>query len=168
MTPAQRLAAGIDDFIDLVGRITAWSSFALAVVMASNVLLRYGFSTGSVWSQELEWHLMSPICLFGMSYALRHGEHVRVDVLFASFSERNKQFVEIITALISMAVCAIVIWLSWSYVAYSWNIGEDSANPGGIPARYVLKALIPLGFMLLFLQSVAQAIHSYYAWRRAA
>jgi TRAP-type mannitol/chloroaromatic compound transport system permease small subunit len=168
VTPAQRLAAGIDDFIDLVGRITAWSSFALAVVMASNVLLRYGFSTGSVWSQELEWHLMSPICLFGMSYALRHGEHVRVDVLFASFSERNKQFVEIITALISMAVCAIVIWLSWSYVAYSWNIGEDSANPGGIPARYVLKALIPLGFMLLFLQSVAQAIHSYYAWRRAA
>jgi len=168
VTPAQRLAAGIDDFIDLVGRITAWSSFALALVMASNVLLRYGFSTGSVWSQELEWHLMSPICLFGMSYALRHGEHVRVDVLFASFSERNKQLVEIITALISMAVCLIVIWLSWSYVAYSWSIGEDSANPGGIPARYVLKALIPIGFALLLLQSIAQAIHSYYAWQKAA
>jgi TRAP-type mannitol/chloroaromatic compound transport system permease small subunit len=167
VTSAERLAAGIDDFIDLVGRITAWSSFALALVMASNVLLRYVFSTGSVWSQELEWHLMSPICLFGMSYALRHGEHVRVDVLFASFSERNKQLVEIITALISMTVSVIVVWLSWSYVAYSWNIGEDSANPGGIPARYVLKALIPLGFALLFLQSVAQAIHSYYAWRRA-
>jgi TRAP-type mannitol/chloroaromatic compound transport system permease small subunit len=168
VTSAERLAAGIDDFIDLVGRITAWSSFALALVMASNVLLRYGFSTGSVWSQELEWHLMSPICLFGMSYALRHGEHVRVDVLFASFSERNKQLVEIITALISIAVCVIVIWLSWRYVAYSWNIGEDSANPGGIPARYVLKALIPIGFALLLLQSIAQAIHSYYAWRKAA
>jgi TRAP-type mannitol/chloroaromatic compound transport system permease small subunit len=168
VTPAQRLAAGIDHFIDVVGRITAWSSFALALVMASNVLLRYGFSTGSVWAQELEWHLMSPICLFGMSYALRHGEHVRVDVVFASFSERNKQLVEIITALISIAVCVIVIWLSWSYVAYSWNIGEDSANPGGIPARYALKALIPLGFTLLLLQSIAQAIHSYYAWQRAA
>ena len=70
--------------------------------------------------------LMSPICLFGMSYALRHGEHVRVDVLFASFSERNKQLIEFITALLSMAVCVIVIWLSWSYVAYSWNIGEGS------------------------------------------
>ena len=51
---------------------------------ARNVLLRYGFSLGSIWAQELEWHLMAPICLFGMSYALRHGEHVRVDVLFAS------------------------------------------------------------------------------------
>ena len=87
MTPAERLAGGIDTFIDAVGRITAWSSFALALVMGTNVLLRYGFSTGSVWAQELEWHLMSPICLFGMSYALRHGEHVRVDVLYASFSQ---------------------------------------------------------------------------------
>jgi TRAP-type mannitol/chloroaromatic compound transport system permease small subunit len=167
VTSAERLAAGIDAFIDLVGRITAWSSFALALVMGGNVLLRYGFNTGSVWSQELEWHLMSPICLFGMSYALRHGEHVRVDVLYASFSERNKQLVQIITALIAMAICAVVVWLSWSYVAYSWNIGESSANPGGIPARYLLKALIPLGFSLFFIQSVAELIHSHAAWRKA-
>jgi TRAP-type mannitol/chloroaromatic compound transport system permease small subunit len=167
VTPAEKLAEGIDRFIDIVGQITAWSSFALAAVMGGNVLLRYIFHTGTVWSQELEWHLMAPICLFGMSYALRHGEHVRVDVLFASFSERTKEFIEIITAVISMAVCAIVIWLSWSYVVYSWNIGEGSANPGGIPARYILKGLIPLGFALLFIQSIAQAIHSYYAWRRA-
>ena len=53
MTPAEKLADGIDGFIDAVGRITAWSSFALALVMGGNVLLRYGFTTGSVWSQEL-------------------------------------------------------------------------------------------------------------------
>lgn len=167
MNSAERFAGGIDTFIDVVGRITAWSSFALALVMGTNVLLRYGFSTGSVWAQELEWHLMSPICLFGMSYALHHGEHVRVDVLFASFSARNKLLVEFITAVLLMVVCAIIIKLSWSYVAYSWNIGEDSANPGGIPARYLLKALIPLGFALLFLQAVAQAIQYFMAWRRA-
>ena len=67
MTPAEKLADGIDTFIDAVGRITAWSSFALALVMGGNVLLRYVFHTGTVWSQELEWHLMAPICLFGMS-----------------------------------------------------------------------------------------------------
>ena len=88
---AEKLADGIDTFIDAVGRITAWSSFALAAVMGGNVLLRYVFHTGTVWSQELEWHLMAPICLFGMSYALRHGEHVRVDVLFASFSQRSQE-----------------------------------------------------------------------------
>jgi TRAP-type mannitol/chloroaromatic compound transport system permease small subunit len=168
VTAAERLADGIDGFIDFVGRITAWSSFALALVMGGNVLLRYAFHTGTVWSQELEWHLMAPICLFGMSYALRHKDHVRVDVLFARFPQRTKIFVEFISSLILIAICVIVIWLSWSYVAYSWNIGEGSANPGGIPARYIVKSLIPIGFTLMLLQALAQAIHFFHAWRKAA
>ena len=167
MTSALRLADGIDAFIDAVGRVTAWSSFALAAVMGGNVLLRYVFHTGTVWSQELEWHLMAPICLFGMSYALRHGEHVRVDVLFAGFTQRNKYFVEFVSSLILMAISLIVIWLSIGYVMQSWSVGEGSANPGGIPARYILKSLIPIGFALFFLQSLAQAIHAWRAWRSA-
>jgi TRAP-type mannitol/chloroaromatic compound transport system permease small subunit len=163
---AEKFAAGIDDFVDAVGRITAWSSFALALVMGGNVLLRYGFNTGSVWSQELEWHLMSPICLFGMSYALRHGEHVRVDVLFASYSQRNKHLVEFISAVLSMIIALIIIKLSYAYVMQSWTIGEGTANPGGISARYILKGMIPVGFALLFIQSLAQAIQFFLAWRR--
>jgi TRAP-type mannitol/chloroaromatic compound transport system permease small subunit len=164
---ALRLADGIDAFIDAVGRITAWSSFALAAVMGGNVLLRYVFHTGTVWSQELEWHLMAPICLFGMSYALRHGEHVRVDVLFAGFTQRNKYFIEFLSSLILMAISLVVIWLSISYVMQSWSIGESSANPGGIPARYILKSLIPIGFALMFVQAFGQAIRFYHAWRGA-
>jgi TRAP-type mannitol/chloroaromatic compound transport system permease small subunit len=162
------LADRIDVFIDSVGRITAWSSFALALVMGGNVLLRYAFNTGTVWSQELEWHLMAPICLFGMSYALRHGEHVRVDVLYASFSQKTKDLVEVITALLAMTISLIVIWLSLAYVTQSWSMGEGSANPGGIPARYLLKAMIPVGFALFFLQSLAQGIRGYLAWRSPA
>ncbi len=167
-TSAERLADRIDTFIDVVGRITAWSSFALAIVMGGNVILRYVLHTGSVWSQELEWHLMAPICLFGMSYALRHGEHVRVDVLFSGFSQRTKDFVEFVSSLILMAICLIVIWLSVSYVMQSWSIGEGSANPGGIPARYILKALIPIGFALMFVQGLGHAIRFYLAFRRGA
>ena len=168
MTSAERLADGIDIFIDFVGRITAWSSLALALVMSGNVLLRYVFHTGTVWSQELEWHLMAPICLFGMSYALRHGEHVRVDVMFAGFSQRTKDFIEFISALLLMAICLIVIWLSISYVMQSWANDEGSANPGGIPGRYVLKSLIPIGFALMFVQAFGHAIRFFYAWRRAS
>ena len=40
----------------------------------------------------------------------------------------------------------------------SWSIGEGSANPGGIPARYILKSLIPIGFALMFVQAFAHAI----------
>jgi TRAP-type mannitol/chloroaromatic compound transport system permease small subunit len=164
---AEKLADGIDAFIDLVGRIASWLVFVLALVMGGNVLLRYGFSLGWIWAQELEWHLLVPICLIGMSYALRHGEHVRVDILFASFSPRAKHAVDALAAVLAMAFSALVIWLSLAYVAQSWSIGEGTANPGGIEYRYLIKSLIPIGFALLFLQSLAQAIHSVLAARRA-
>jgi TRAP-type mannitol/chloroaromatic compound transport system permease small subunit len=158
MKIAASVANAIDTFIDKFGMVAAWTSFALVLVMATNVLLRYMFSTGSVWAQELEWHLLVPISLLGMSYALRHGEHVRVDILFSKYAERTKILLEIATALISFAVCIIVIRLSIPYVMQSWNYGEGSANPGGIPYRYILKAFIPFGFLLFALQSLADAI----------
>jgi TRAP-type mannitol/chloroaromatic compound transport system permease small subunit len=167
MSAAERLAGTIDAFIDLVGRCISWLSLVLALVMGGNVLLRYGFSLGWIWTQELEWHLLVPICLIGMSYALRYGEHVRVDVLYASFPARAKHAIDVISAILAMALSIIVIWLSIPYIDQSWSIGEGSSNPGGIDARYIIKSIIPLGFALLFLQSVAQAIRSAIAAKSA-
>jgi len=167
VSAAEKLAAGIDVFVDLVGRATSWLALGIALVMGANVLLRYAFSYGFIWAQELEWHIFVPICLFGMSYALLHGEHVRVDVVYQYFTERSKHRVEVITSLISMAFCVIVIWLSIPYVYQSWSIGEGTANPGGIEYRYVVKSLIPIGFAVLFLQSLSEAIKSTIAMRRA-
>ena len=39
--------------------------------------------------------------------------------------------------------------------------------PGGIEYRYIIKALIPIGFALFFLQSLSQAIKSTIAMRSA-
>ncbi|MFN3351131.1 TRAP transporter small permease subunit [Pseudorhodoplanes sp.] len=167
MHAAEKLAGGIDAFTDLVGRITSWLALGIALVMGANVLLRYAFSIGFIWAQELEWHIFVPICLFGMSYALLHKEHVRVDVVFQYFSARNKRRVEILSALISMAFCLVVIRLSIPYVYQSWSIGEGTANPGGIDYRYIVKSLIPIGFAILFLQSLSEAIKSYLELRKA-
>jgi len=164
---ARRLAGGIDAFTDLVGRATSWLALALALVMAGNVLLRYGFSLGWIWTQELEWHILVPICLFGMSYALLHGEHVRVDVLFQSFSPRTKHAVDVAAAVLGMALSILVILLSIHYVMQSWNANEGSPNPGGIDHRYIIKSLIPIGFALFFMQSLSQAIKSYDSFRSA-
>ena len=167
MDAAAKLADAIDVFVDYVGRATSWLALGIALVMGANVLLRYAFSYGFIWAQELEWHIFVPICLLGMSYALLHGEHVRVDIVYASLSPRTKHAIDVVAAFLSMAFCAIVIWLSIPYVNQSWSIGEGTANPGGIDYRYVIKSLIPIGFAILFLQSLSQAIKSALAFRSA-
>ena len=167
MDAAAKLAGAIDVFVDYVGRATSWLALGIALVMGANVLLRYAFSYGFIWAQELEWHIFVPICLLGMSYALLHGEHVRVDIVYASLAPRTKHAIDVVAAFLSMAFCAIVIWLSIPYVNQSWSIGEGTANPGGIDYRYVIKSLIPIGFAILFLQSLSQAIKSALAFRSA-
>ena len=149
------MKTAIERAVDLIGRATSWLALVIVVLMATNVLLRYLFNTGSVWAQELEWHLLAPLILFGMSYAMLHGEHVRVDIFYAGFSKRRQALVDIVSALMTIAVSVAIIWLSWKYVAQSYAINETSSDPGGLPYRWALKALIPLGFALLTLQRVA-------------
>jgi TRAP-type mannitol/chloroaromatic compound transport system permease small subunit len=66
-----------------------------------------------------------------------------------------------------MIFSVLVIWLSLGYVEQSWANNEGTANPGGIEHRYIVKSLIPIGFALLLLQSLAQTIQSCIAFRRA-
>lgn len=158
----------LERLVEAVGDWTAWITLAIVVLMATNVLLRYLFSTGSVWAQELEWHLLVPLVLFGMSYALRHGEHVRVDIVYGRLSPRAQARVDLLSAVLCIAISAVIIWLSLHYVEQSYVIDESSSDPGGLPHRYLIKALIPLGFALLLLQGVAAALASIERLRRAA
>ena len=162
LQPGARAARGararIDRFIDVVGACTSWVALVIVFLMATNVLLRYSFSVGTVWAQELEWHLLVPLILFGMSYALRHGEHVRVDIVYSRFSARQKTIVDLVSALLTVAVSVLVIWFSLHYVQQSYVIDEGSPDPGGIPHRYLIKGLIPVGFTLLLLQGIANAL----------
>ncbi len=128
--------------------------------MAFNVLLRYAFSTGSVAMQELEWHLMAPIALLGMSYAILKDGHVRVDVMYARKSWRYQETINAISHLLVLVFAAIMILLSIPYVEQSYKIGEISPDPGGLTHRYLLKSMIPLGFILLGIQAVGAALRA--------
>ncbi len=81
-----------------------------------------------------------------------------MDVLYAHFTRAQQGA----ASTCSRRCCAsrsrvIVIWLSLQYVQQSYVIGEQSSDPGGLTHRWVLKALIPVGFVLLLLQSVARS-----------
>jgi len=154
-------------FIDLVGRATSWLALAIVVLMATNVVLRYLFSYGSVWAQELEWHLLAPLILFAIAWGMQKGEHVRVDVAYAHFSERNKALVNIVSAVLCLAIAVLVVYFSLKYVQQAYGIDEKSSDPGGLTHRWVLKALIPAGFVLLALQSVAEIVKGVIHWREA-
>ncbi len=156
---------GIEALIDVIGRATLWVALTMISLVAVNVLLRYSFSFGSVWAQELEWHLLAALILLGMSYALQRGDNVRVDLFYANYSPRTKFIVDVISAVLTILVALLFFKLSLTYVGQSYSTGEISNDPGGIPYRWIVKSLIPIGFALLTLQACAELMRRIYTWK---
>ena len=160
MSWLQKISRGIDALNEQIGRAISWLAIVMVAVVAWNVFLRLVFHKGSVAMQELEWALFGPLFLLTAGYTLVHNEHVRVDIFYSRLSARTKALVDFAGSLLFLIpLCILGIWTSWSFVAASWVVGEVSPDPGGLPARYVLKAVIPLGFSLLGLQGLSMAIH---------
>lgn len=161
MSWLQRVSRRIDTLNERVGHAVSWLSIVIVAVIAWNVFLRYVFHTGSVALQELEWHLFGPLFILTAAYTLGQDEHVRVDIFYSRLSSKRRAFVDLVGSLAFLIpVCVLIIWTSWDFVAASWAAGEGTPDPGGLPARYVLKAVMPVGFVLLGLQGLSMAIHS--------
>lgn len=152
----------LEALIDAVGRATLWVALTMIGLVAFNVLLRYSMSLGSVWAQELEWHLLAALILLGMCYALQRGDNVRVDLFYAHYSARRKFIVDVFSLLLLLVVALIFVKLSIAYVGQSYSIQEGSPDPGGIPLRWIVKSLIPIGYSLVALQTVAALLRLFH------
>ncbi len=151
-------ASRLESVIDRIGEAASLLSLVIIGLMACNVLLRYLFSAGTVWAQELEWHLLAALILFAMSYALQRGDNVRVDIFYSKHSPQTQRLVNIVSAVLTIVIAVVMIVLCWRYVGQAFSIGEKSPDPGGIPFRWAIKALLPIGFGLVILQSLAQLL----------
>jgi TRAP-type mannitol/chloroaromatic compound transport system permease small subunit len=145
-----------DKFISTTGRAVAWLTTVLVLVVCYDVFTRYFLKSSSVAVQEMEWHLFALIFLLGAAYTLKTENHVRVDVFYSKLSERGKAWVNLFgTLLFLIPFCLMLIYASKNFVINSFNIGETSPDPGGLPGRYILKSIIPIAFFLLLIQSIS-------------
>jgi len=157
----KNIVLGIDRLNEWVGRSISWVAVLMVAVVTGDVIMRYLFGKSFVFMQELEWHLFGVLFLIGAGYTLLHDSHVRVDIFYQRLTERQQAWINLLGVLIFLLPgCFLVLDTSIPYTAASWSVGEGSPDPGGLPARYLLKAVIPLGFTLLTLQGLAMGLRS--------
>ena len=152
------IAERIESVIDLFGKVASWLTLSIVLLIVVNVILRYSMSLGSVWAQELEWHLLAAMILFGISFSLLRGDNVRVDLFYANYTPQKKYIVDLVSAILTIIIAVFFVKLSINNVGQSFSIGEKSPDPGGIPMRWLVKSLIPIGFSLLALQGFAEML----------
>lgn len=153
----------IDRLNTWVGKLAGYVALLMVIVVTTDVIMRYAFNTTFVAVQELEWHLFGVLFLIGAGYTLLVDGHVRVDVFYQRLSPKGQAWINLLGVLFFLLPgCYLVVDTSIQFFEMALRVNEGSPDPGGLPARYVLKAFIPIGFVLVALQGVSMGIKSFF------
>jgi|SRR5690606_19730413 len=145
------------------------------VVMVSVLGAQMGWSDIAVWDRrlpllgnhlnmtsiaELQWHLFSLLIMLSGAYALKEDRHIRVDIVSSRLKPRTRIWIDILgDVFLLIPFFALLAWYSLAFTQMSFNFGEQS-NAGGLVDRYLIKAVLPLGSVLLVIAGVGRVIRN--------
>lgn len=154
-----KVIRSLDTIAEWTGSLIAPLSVLMMLVTCVVVTARYLFGQGAIPLQEAVVYMHGIVFMLGIGYTLKNQAHVRVDVFSQRFSARTRATVDLLGAIFFLLpVAGFIFWTSLDYVSLSWSMREGSAEPGGLPGLYLLKALIPLMAVLLALQGIAEVL----------
>ena len=147
---------------DLLGVIASVLFILLVINVVYDVVMRYAFNDVSIAFQELEWHLFSAVFLLGVPYAIRAAGHVRVDIIYERLSVKAQSIIDLLgTIFLLLPFCLLVAWYGVDFAKESYALGETSGDPGGLPYRWIIKAMIPLCFIFMAVSGVGLLLRSF-------
>lgn len=179
------IADRLEAIVAALGRAAGWLFVLLMALIVLDIVTRAipGFSY-HVWQrlldnavsstrlQELQWHVHSVLFSAVMGYAYLRNAQVRIDLWREGRSKATKLWVEIVgIVLFLMPLNVILLGYGMGFVEHSFRTGETSAAVGGVGSRWVIKAALVAGFVLVAMASLAvllRAIAAFAAPRPAA
>jgi TRAP-type mannitol/chloroaromatic compound transport system permease small subunit len=152
------LSRFIDALNEKIGITVSWALLAAVLICSGNALVRYTFNTSSNSWLEIQWYLFAAVFLLGTSYTLKRNEHVRIDVVAGHLSKRTQVWIDAFGFLFFLLpIVSIILYFAVPYALTSFQNQEVSSNAGGLIV-WPAKALIPIGFGMLWLQGLSEFI----------
>lgn len=152
------LARAIDRMNATIGKAVSWLILLAVLVSAGNAIVRKMFNASSNMWLELQWYLYGAAFMWAAAYTLLENEHIRIDLVYGSWSRRVQHWIDLIGHVLFMMVfTGLMIWFLYPYAIQSFQRWEGSASPGGLPL-WPAKAILLIGFSLLFLQGISEII----------
>lgn len=138
-----------------VGKFASWALLFMVIFTCIIVVLRYVFSIGFIWMQELVRYLYATVFMLCAAYTLAEDAHVRVDIFYSIMKKKNKAIVNLLGSLFFLIpVCFSILYFSFNYVVNSWLQLEGSLEERGLHGVFLLKSLIWVFAIMLILQGI--------------
>lgn len=120
---------------------------AMTVITFLQVVARYVFNTGWVWALEVTTYMFAWMVLIGISYGIKVGFHIGIDVVVKLLPSNGRKIVGVIAALLCLAYAVILFAGSYSYVDTMHTLGVEAEDIA--VERWLLAIILPIGFFLL-------------------
>ena len=135
----------------MIDRLEEWLMAALLAFMTVltflQVVMRYVFNTGWLWSLEATTYSFAALVLIGMSYGVRTKSHIATDLFTRKLSDSLQRRVAIIAIFACVVYALLMLYGSSVLVDRLMTLGNAARD---IPApKWLLTATMPLGFALL-------------------
>ena len=148
----------IDGINHLIGKLAMWLILAATLISAGNAIIRRVFGTSSNAWLEIQWYLFAAVFMLGGGYAFLRNAHVRIDFISTKFSQRTRNWIDVIGIIVFLfPLCIMMITEGWPVFERAWTSGEMSSNAGGL-IRWPVYLLIPVGFAILMAQGLSELI----------
>lgn len=152
----------VDRLSAWTGTLSAWLVIPLVLVVIYEVTMRHFFNSPTSWAYDASWMIFSAQFLIGGAFTHLRNGHIRIDIIYGALSQRSKLIYDILINLIIIAPPMILFaWAGVVFSAKAYSIGERlSTSTWDFPTGPI-KTLLPVGFFLLSLQSLAEIVRNF-------
>jgi TRAP-type mannitol/chloroaromatic compound transport system permease small subunit len=134
--------------------ISFWTVNAV-VFYFFEVVMRYIFNQPTIWVHEASFLLFGMQYLLAGAFALLHGSHVRVDVVYNFLPVRGRVGMDIFTSMFFFMFAFALVITSWTFFQNSYSMDERTVETWGIQ-YWPVKAMMLLGSVLLLLAGLSK------------
>ena len=120
---------------------------AMAIIIFSNVVLRYSTGDSIIWAEEVARHMMIWVAFLGAGLALRFGGHVAIDNLHRAVSTRTAR---VLRSVVVLGLSLFFIFMAVASSDYMWRTRFQSTAATDIPISFIYAAM-PVGFVLMLI-----------------
>ena len=136
-----------------VGRFAMYLIFAMAAILLWSSISKT-FFLPSMWTLEMAQFAMVAYYLLGGAYSMQLDNHVRMDLVYGTWSPRTRAWVDSFTIVFLLVYLVLLLYGGFSSTQYALEYGERSYSSWR-PYMAPIKILACIGILLMLLQAFA-------------
>jgi TRAP-type mannitol/chloroaromatic compound transport system permease small subunit len=155
--PGNRFTRAIDRLSEQSGVFVALWTVNAVCVYFYEVISRYLFDAPTIWAHQASYLMFGMQYLLAGAFALLHGAHVRVDVLYVKLPPRGQIGMDIFTSTFFFIFALALLGSCWQFFVNSLDMLERTDETWQVQF-YPVKGMMVLGAVLLTLAGVSKLI----------